>query len=69
MGSTVRTAVDRSDRLVTSLLALARVEEGLEVTESVDLATVATDALAAAPTTPHERPRCDDRARIMRGDR
>ena len=46
MGTTVRAAVDRSDRLVTSLLALARVEEGLEVTESVDLATVATEALA-----------------------
>lgn len=44
MGTTVRDAVDRSDRLVTSLLALARVEDGLEIAEATDLAGVATDA-------------------------
>jgi signal transduction histidine kinase len=46
MGTTVRSAVDRSDRLITSLLALARVEEGLEVTTATDLAAIVTDTLA-----------------------
>ena len=45
MGATVRSAVDRSDRLVTSLLALARVEQGLEVAEPADLAAIAHEAI------------------------
>jgi signal transduction histidine kinase len=48
MGTTVRSAIDRSDRLVTSLLALARVEEGLEVVQTVDLTAVAANALSRA---------------------
>ena len=46
MGDAVRAAVDRSDRLITSLLALARVEQGLDVTQATDLAAVARDASA-----------------------
>ncbi len=45
MGATVRSAVGRSDRLITSLLALARVEQGLEVVEPTDLGAVAVEAL------------------------
>src|SRR5262249_31718533 len=46
MGTTIRAAVDRSDRLITSLLALASVEQGLEITQDIDLEAVADDALA-----------------------
>jgi signal transduction histidine kinase len=45
MGGTVRSAVGRSDRLITSLLALARVEQGLEVAEPADLAAVAAEVI------------------------
>ena len=50
MGDAVRAAVDRSDRLITSLLALARVEQGLDVTQATDLAAVARDASARHAT-------------------
>jgi signal transduction histidine kinase len=45
MAAIVRTGVDRSDRVITSLLALARVEGGPEVVEDVDLCEVAQEAL------------------------
>lgn len=45
MGSVVRAATERADRLVDSLLLLARSDRGLERRESVNLATVAAAAL------------------------
>ena len=55
MGATVRTAVDRSDRLITSLLALAQVEEGLDVTQTTNVAVLAREALARHETQLAER--------------
>jgi signal transduction histidine kinase len=45
MSETVRTTVDRSDRLITSLLALALVEEGLEIAATNDLAAVVAESV------------------------
>ncbi|TML17919.1 MAG: HAMP domain-containing protein [Actinobacteria bacterium] len=45
MGTTVRVALDRSDRLITSLLALALVEEGLEIERPTDLAMIAAESV------------------------
>jgi signal transduction histidine kinase len=47
MGHGARVAVDRADRLINSLLTLARSERGLTVHEPVDLATIAEDVLDA----------------------
>src|SRR5262249_52778508 len=55
MGATVRAAVDRSDRLITSLLALAQVDEGLELTQNTNVADLARDALARHETQLAER--------------
>lgn len=44
----VRAGIDRADRLITSLLALARVDERLETVEAADLATIARMALHRA---------------------
>lgn len=46
MSATVRETVDRSDRLITSLLALALVEEDLETATKTDLAAIVRDSLA-----------------------
>jgi signal transduction histidine kinase len=45
MAEIVRSGVDRSDRVLTSLLALARVENGLDVEEPVDLADIVREGL------------------------
>jgi signal transduction histidine kinase len=45
MAETVRLTLTRADRLVTSLLALAAADHGPEVTERVDLALIARQAL------------------------
>jgi signal transduction histidine kinase len=47
MGHGARAAVDHADRLINSLLTLARSERGLTVHEPVDLATIAEDVLDA----------------------
>ncbi|HEY0452663.1 HAMP domain-containing sensor histidine kinase, partial [Actinophytocola sp.] len=47
MRQDIRAAVDHAERLVDSLLTLARNEHGLTVHEEVDLATVAEDVLDA----------------------
>ncbi|GAB4051358.1 sensor histidine kinase [Catellatospora paridis] len=47
MGQDVRGAVDHADRLINSLLTLARSERGLTPHEAVDLATVVEDVLDA----------------------
>ena len=46
--ATMNEAVDRCDRLVTSLLALATAEHGIEITEQIDLADVARQAVSHA---------------------
>jgi signal transduction histidine kinase len=46
MATTVRAAVDRSDRIIASMLALARLEHGLEATVPVELADVVGDVRA-----------------------
>lgn len=48
MGERVRDAVDRAERLIDSLLVLARSDRGLARTEPLDLADVARQAAAAA---------------------
>ena len=48
MGETVRTATERTERLLDSLLTLARSNQGAEVREAVDLAAEASVAVAAA---------------------
>jgi signal transduction histidine kinase len=48
MARVVRDAVDRSERLVASLLALASSEHGLDEIEAVDFASAARDAIARA---------------------
>ena len=45
MGIEVRMAVDRAELLIDALLTLARVERGRSVSDSLDLATIAEDAL------------------------
>ena len=45
MARTVRGTIDRSDRLISSLLALALVDEGLEISQQIDLATIAAESL------------------------
>lgn len=51
MGHDVRAAVDHADRLIESLLTLARSERGLTVHEPVDLATIAEDVLDVTDPT------------------
>ena len=48
MGTDIRSAVDRAEMLIGSLLILARSERGLTTREEVDLATVAEDVLDIA---------------------
>jgi signal transduction histidine kinase len=48
MAADIRVAVDHAERLIGSLLMLARNERGLTVHEDVDLATVTEDALDTA---------------------
>ncbi|MEV4411822.1 HAMP domain-containing sensor histidine kinase [Catellatospora sp. NPDC049609] len=50
MGRDVRVAVDHADRLINSLLTLARSERGLTDHAPVDLATVAEDVLDVTDT-------------------
>jgi signal transduction histidine kinase len=44
MARTVRAAVDRSDRIIASMLTLASVERGVETATATDLADVVSDA-------------------------
>jgi len=52
MGERVRAAVDEQERLIEGLLALARGERGLEHRDAVDLAALATNALAQVKGLP-----------------
>jgi signal transduction histidine kinase len=53
MAADIRSAVDDAERLIGSLLILARNERGLAVREQVDLATAAQDVLDVAGTGGH----------------
>ncbi len=69
--ATMNDAVDRCDRLVTSLLALATAEHGIEITEQVDLADVARQAIShAAPeaASSHIELAIDAQAAPVHGD-